>query len=136
MHEAGILTLTASPGLTLLHRRCSIECRLTRGDTWSCRVFLRRVPTSGKAKLSELSKEPFGDDITDKEFVENRIFRAQLAILNPSLPSETFLEGNAVLGVQTELSFSPSIVCLEITGPNYTDISFIDLPGMLPKFEL
>lgn len=107
-----------------------------RGEAWSCRVFLRRVPTSGATNLSELSKEPFGDDITDKKFVENRVLRAQLAILNPSLPPESFLEGNAILGVQTELSFSPSIVCLEITGPEYTDISFIDLPGMPPKFEL
>jgi hypothetical protein len=75
------------------------------------------------------SKEPFGDDIVDRNLVENRVLRAQLAILNPGMLAESFLEGNAVLRAPTELSFSPSIVCMEITGPEYTDISFIDLPG-------
>jgi hypothetical protein len=107
-----------------------------RGDTWWCRVFLRRVPTSGVASSSGQSKEPFGDDIVDRDLVEDRVLRAQLAILNPSLPTESFLEGDAVLRGPSELSFSQSIVCLEITGPEYTDISFIDLPGTSLKFEL
>ena len=85
--------------------------------------------------MSELSKEPFGDDITDSVSVKDRVERAQLAILNPSLPAETFLGANVGLGVPTELSFSSSIVCLEITGPEYSDISFVDLPGRSPKFK-
>lgn len=105
-----------------------------RGDVWSCRIFLRRVPASGAANVSELSKEPFGDYISDKGSVENRVLRAQLAILNPSKPPESFLEGDAILRAPTEVSFSPDVVCLEITGPEYTDISFIDLPGTPPKF--
>jgi hypothetical protein len=107
-----------------------------RGDVWSCSIFLRRVPAPGTANLSELSKEPFGDEIMDKDEVENRVLRAQLAILNPSKPLEFFLEGDAILEAPTEVSFSSGIVCLEITGPDYTDISFIDLPGTHPRFEL
>jgi len=106
-----------------------------RGETWFCRVFLRRVPASGVASASEQSKELFGDDMVDRDLVEDRVLRAQLAVLNPSLPAESFLEGNAVSRTPTELSFSPSIVCLEITGPEYSNISFIDLPGTSRKFE-
>jgi hypothetical protein len=115
-------------GISLL-RRCPIECRLMRGETWSCRVYLRRNLTP------ELSKEPFGDDITDRDLVKDRVERAQLAILNPSLLAETFLDDNIDLRAPAELSFSSSIVCLEITGPEYSDISFIDLPGTSPKFK-
>jgi hypothetical protein len=70
--------------------------------------------------------------------VKNRVERAQLAILNPKSPAETFLDADLDLRAeaqQAELSFSSSLVCLEITGPQYSDISFIDLPGMSPKFK-
>lgn len=127
---------SSSPhGLILLIRRCPIECRLMRGETWLCRVFLRRYPTSGGANSSEPSKEPFGDDITDRDLVRDRVERAQLAILNPSLPAETVLDANVDLRASAELSFSSGIVCLEITGPDYSDISFVDLPGTSPKFR-
>ncbi|KAI0002252.1 P-loop containing nucleoside triphosphate hydrolase protein [Russula compacta] len=109
--------------------RCPIECRLTHGDEqWECRVFLRR--SGGRSSFGQ-SKEPFGDPITDKDFVEDLVLRAQLAILNPSIPAESFLDRNANLSAPTELSFSPDIVCLEITGPEYSDISFVDLPGLI-----
>lgn len=111
--------------------RCPIECRLTRGDgPWSCRVFLRFVTASDGTSVSDLPKEPFGDVITDKDFLEDRISRAQFAILNPSTPASTFLECDAVTG-GNELTFSPNIVCLEISGPDYSEISFIDLPGLI-----
>jgi|SRR5712672_807392 len=106
-----------------------------RGDTWSCRVFLRRSSTSGGANSSELFKERFGDVITDIDSVKDRVERAQLAILNPSSPAEKFLDPDVDLNEPADLSFSPSIVCLEITGPEYSDISFVDLPGTSLNFE-
>ncbi|KAI9465217.1 P-loop containing nucleoside triphosphate hydrolase protein [Lactarius psammicola] len=113
--------------------RCPIECRLTRGDgPWSCQVFLRRVTASGGTNVSDLPKEPFGDPITDKDLLEDRISRAQLAILNPSTPAGAFLESNAITeSGSNELTFSPNIICLEITGPDYSEISFVDLPGLI-----
>ena len=107
-----------------------------RGDTWSCRVFLRRSFTSGGANSSELSKELFGNEITDIDLVEDRVQRAQLAILNPKSPAESFLDADVDLRTPAELSFSPNIVCLEITGPDFSDISLVDLPGTSPKFKL
>lgn len=71
---------------------------------------------------------PFGDVITDKDFLEDRISRAQLAILNPSTPASAFLE-YYIPTSSNELTFSPNIVCLEISGPDHSEISFVDLPG-------
>jgi len=67
--------------------------------------------------------------------VKDRVERAQLAILNPSWPAETFLDDDVDLRAQAEFSFSSGIVCLEITGPDYSDISFVDLPGTSPKLK-
>ena len=85
--------------------------------------------------MSELFKEPFGDVITDIDSVKDRVQQAQLAILNPSSPAERFLDATVDSRFQSELTFSNSIVCLEITGREYSDISFVDLPGTCPNFK-
>ena len=72
----------------------------------------------------------------DRVLLEGLVVRAQLAVLNPSTPFETFLYEDLDLNAPSELSFTPDIVCLEITGPEYTDISFVDLPGAPPEPRL
>lgn len=73
---------------------------------------------------------PFGSTITDKKHVEERIRRAQRAILNPSVSHEIFLSGpDRDPDTKHELSFSKNCVCLELSGPDLTDLSFCDLPG-------
>ena len=136
MHEVGTLShfpLSLLAGLTFVYFRCPIECRLMRGSEWSCKVFLRRVPTSGGRSAFGQTKEPFGGPVTDQNLVENLVLRAQLAVLNPSVPLETFLDPGVNFSGTSELSFTPNIVCLEITGPDYTEISFVDLPGTSPQ---
>jgi len=135
MHEVSILPLVPLSWiveLIPLPCRCPIECRLMRGVglEWSCRVFLRRVSASGQPK------EPFGAVITDRVLLEHHVLRAQLAVLNPSIPPQRFVDEDIDFSGKSELSFSPDIVCLEITGPEYTDISFVDLPGTPPKSKL
>lgn len=74
---------------------------------------------------------PFGPVITDKKQVEERIRRAQRAILRPRQNSEIFLAGpDEDSDYQRELTFSKNCVSLEISGPELTDLSFCDLPGM------
>ena len=139
MHEVGILSLfpiSLLAGLILVSCRCPIECRLMRGPEWSCRVFLRRVSTSDGQSVFGQTKEPFGDPVTDKHLLGNLILRAHLAILNPNTHSQSFLDPAFNLSGPSELSFTPNIVCLEITGPDYTDISFVDLPGASRKLRL
>lgn len=74
---------------------------------------------------------PFGPIIKDKRQVEERIRRAQRAILCPSRNPDAFLAGpDEDLNYPRELTFSKNCVCLEISGPELTDLSFCDLPGM------
>lgn len=81
---------------------------------------------------------PFGAVITDKSRVEERIRRAQRAILNPSTGYDAFLLGPDEDPDDRELSFSKNCVCLELNGPDLTDLSFCDLPGTchFPRYPL
>lgn len=72
----------------------------------------------------------FGSPITSKSQVEDRIRRAQRAILNPSKDHKTYLNQDD-LPDETEVSFSKNYVSLEISGPELTDLSFVDLPGLI-----
>ncbi|KAG6827859.1 hypothetical protein H0H92_010192 [Tricholoma furcatifolium] len=109
--------------------RCPTECRLSQSTaSWKCIVELR-IMEDGK-----LSSTKFGDPITSKEDVEDRIRRAQWAILNPTLRkahgARHFLTGNDH-GDVLEESFSNSYVSLQISGPDVPDLSFVDLPGLI-----
>ena len=72
----------------------------------------------------------FGDPISSKSDVEERIRQAQRAILNPSTDPKTFLEGVADVE-ENEASFSRNYVSLEISGKDLADLSFVDLPGLI-----
>lgn len=67
--------------------------------------------------------------------MEERIRRAQRAILNPSKPSRQFLEDTEEVN-DPELSFSSNCVSLQISGPDVADLSFCDLPGAFFFFVL
>lgn len=74
---------------------------------------------------------PFGPIIKDKQQVEERIRRAQRAILRPSQIPDMFLSGPDEDPDYRELTFSKNCVSLEISGLELTDLSFCDLPGTL-----
>ncbi|THG94608.1 hypothetical protein EW026_g6893 [Hermanssonia centrifuga] len=67
----------------------------------------------------------------DKSEVEERIRRAQRAILNPNTLSMRFLEGPDEDPIGRELTFSMNSICLQISGSDVADLSFCDLPGMI-----
>lgn len=81
--------------------------------------------------LGQARNEQFGDVIYDKSKVEERIRRAQRAILNPHKPIESFLtDPEADFSQQKScLSFSMNCITLQISGPDVADLSFCDLPG-------
>ncbi len=72
----------------------------------------------------------FGDPIYSKSLVTERIRRAQCALLNPDTSFTFFLDAPDDDLEQKQLSFSSNSVCLEITGKDVEDLSFVDLPGM------
>ncbi|GJJ07887.1 hypothetical protein Clacol_002093 [Clathrus columnatus] len=113
--------------------RCPTECRLIRApssEEWECTVSLRFLTDQDGTLLDAARNVKFGNIIKNPRDVEERLRRAQLAILNPSVPFEVFLEGNGQL-TKSSLNFSNNIVCLEIKGPDVTDLSFCDLPGLI-----
>ena len=114
--------------------RCPTECRLARSDSpWKCIVSLRRITGPDGQPLGQARNDQFGDVIKDKGEVEDRIRRAQLAILNPDKPSRDFLEGDHLHDHESQLSFSQNCVTLQISGPDVADLSFCDLPGRLNR---
>jgi len=112
---------------------CPTECRLSRSsESWQCTVSLRFITDVKGQILGQVRNEAFGEKILDKSQVEERIRRAQRAILNPSTPHKQFLDGDDEDAADTELTFSTNCVSLQISGPDVADLSFCDLPGMFP----
>ena len=134
--------------------RCPLEVNLTSINNrkgWYCRVFIinkftldsgsRRNPQKiSRAKpmgpwtlATRPQKIPFAET-GEKEEVHDLIRFAQQAILNPSLDPAQFQHERAPDTM--EVKFSPNNVCLDISGPGYCDLSFIDLPGVIAATEL
>ena len=117
-------------------RRCPTECRLMRSSgQWQCTVSLRLTVDANGLPLGQARTEKFGDVIFDKAQVEERIRRAQRAILNQGTPARVFL---TMLEPEKEITdgFSANCITLHISGPDVADLSFCDLPGMLPLFSI
>lgn len=117
-----------------------MECRLTRSDgPWKCQVLLRFERSEDETRLNDVREVRFGPLLTNEGELEGVLKRAQLAILNPSVESERFVDLDLStvvsnvppLGSRRQLSFSSNVVCLDVTSPLLTDLSFIDLPGEL-----
>ncbi|KAJ3508089.1 hypothetical protein NLJ89_g5947 [Agrocybe chaxingu] len=103
----------------------------TRSDgPWKCIVSLRFITDAFGQPLGQARNEVFGGVIYDKSKVEDRIRRAQKAILNPQRPYKDFLDDDEG-EYDTELSFSMNCVSLQISGPDVADLSFCDLPGLI-----
>ena len=88
-----------------------------------------RIVTDHGSTLPQPLKVDFGGPIYDKHLVTDRIRRAQCAILNPDTTSTYFLDAPPDILDERHLSFSSNSVCLEISGKDVEDLSFVDLPG-------
>lgn len=120
------LTLPRSAGTCT---RCPTECRLTHTESdWTCVVKLH-LNTDERGSPIKPHVIPFGGALTSKSEVEERIRRAQRAILNPNTDPESFLRGATV--DENETSFSRNYVSLDISGRDLADLSFVDLPGLI-----
>ncbi|KAF7304101.1 hypothetical protein MIND_00641600 [Mycena indigotica] len=113
--------------------RCPTECRLSRSDgPWKCTVELHLTTDKNGLPIGQAKNIPFGAPILDKKDVEERIRRAQRAILNPSQPAESFLSDTSDADPEMhEVSFSKNFISLSISGRDLADLSFVDLPGLI-----
>ncbi|SLM36997.1 P-loop containing nucleoside triphosphate hydrolase [Lasallia pustulata] len=68
-----------------------------------------------------------------KAEVQEVLYWAQLAILNPSMPFELFVPGkNSNTTAKMQVKFSPNV----ISGPNLPNLAFYDLPGVINVAEV
>ena len=135
--------------------RCPMEINLThsdRGHAWICRVFIsRRYMYDGSKKVQVPKKsQPLGpwieQDPEDEEFatlfnknqVQDTLKSAQLAILNPGRPSSDYAFGQNTRNddSQYQVKFSPNVVRLDISAPEFPNLSFYDLPGVISQAEI
>jgi hypothetical protein len=107
-----------------------MEILLQSASTWSCQVVLRFHAQDDGKPLDAIREVKFGDTLTDKALVRERIRRAQKAILNPNKDSSFFLqEESNPSAAQPTLSFSFNCVCIRVAGPDLPNLYFYDLPG-------
>ena len=84
---------------------------------------------------------PFGGLILNKQEVELALRRAQAAVLNPHIDAKQLLGMSAEQlqkGIKSDekpLAFSRNVVCVDLEGPDLTDLAFIDLPGVSISFS-
>lgn len=110
-----------------------MECRLSSSSgPWSCQVSIRWEFDEQGKPADDVFEVIFGSTITEKADVELRIRQAQAAVLNMTIAEQDFLTKTEVElkeGLRGALPFSKNVVCVDLEGPNLTDLSFIDLPG-------
>lgn len=141
------------------------------GATWSCNVYLYKrykyygenfpyqespshpYPFKPWAEKTEPVNELFAT-IHTKEALEEIIYRAQIAILNPDLDFKRFVSGPIPMSEgypKIDVEFSPNLISLEvspvlvrlfltdshiqISGPGLPNLSFYDLPGIINQTE-
>ncbi|KAG6379656.1 P-loop containing nucleoside triphosphate hydrolase protein [Boletus reticuloceps] len=116
--------------------RCPMECTMSSSaTTWSCRIKLRFDYDSSGRSSQQQKEISFGPTITDKNEVDIWLRRAQAAILNPNNPPESFhrksIQELRNLTATNSLKFSRNVVSVFIEDPGATDLSFVDLPGLI-----
>ena len=113
--------------------RCPTECRLSSSDKpWQAKVSIRLSVGKDGGPLDKTTIQRFGEIITSKSEIEERIKRAQLAILNPTTPADNFLTVDLPYALDNESRFSKNSIILDISGPDLNDLAFVDLPGVYP----
>ncbi|TFK32039.1 P-loop containing nucleoside triphosphate hydrolase protein [Crucibulum laeve] len=123
-------------------RRIIYLCTMSSSSaSWSCSIALRKEYDSSGARLEASTTLAFGAEITDKAQVEIWLRRAQAAVLSPHLSPEDFYtktEAELKHATATDdkmLTFSKNVVCVHVNDPDVTDLSFIDLPGLIQNSD-
>ena len=113
-----------------------MHCRLSRSDEpWKCTISLNFSGSRAKASKKAVVVQ-FGEDIKDPSEVEERIRRAQRAILSPNTDHTRFLDGSEEKCPPAEVTFTSDFVQIEISDRHLTNLSFFDLPGTDPELTI
>ena len=105
-------------------------------ESWSCSIQIRNEFDSMGSPLTRVETKDFVV-IYDKSQMELAIRRAQVAVLSPHMEPTYFLGMSAtqlkdfVAHDPECLKFSKNVVQINVRDPEATDLSFVDLPGLL-----
>ncbi|KAG5640431.1 hypothetical protein DXG03_008697 [Asterophora parasitica] len=121
--------------------RCPMECSMsTSAKSWSCSISLQISDNADGTPLAAPQTISFVSDLTDKSHVGLWLIRTQAAILNRHLPYGDFKTKSEVELKKApdpkSLPFSKNMVLIEVKDPDSTDLSFIDLPGLIQNSAL
>ncbi|KAI5834866.1 hypothetical protein K523DRAFT_360272 [Schizophyllum commune Tattone D] len=119
--------------------RCPMECimKKTTGP-WSCKITIRRVTTQAEEYTGHPSSVDFGPGITRKEDVDIWLRRAQAAVLSPHRSPEYFHNLSADQLKEPDparLAFTRNTVVVNLEDSDLTNMSFVDLPGLISNAE-
>lgn len=122
--------------------RCPMQINMSSdADSWSCTIWLRKEYDQNGTQLSTSERIPFGPTITERRDVEIWLRRAQAAILSPHRLAQDFFNKSAqdiVSLIKTDkemLQFSQNVIEVTLKDPNATDLSFVDLPGLIQNAD-
>ncbi|KXN83765.1 Interferon-induced GTP-binding protein Mx1 [Leucoagaricus sp. SymC.cos] len=118
--------------------RCPMECTMssTAPSGWMCSISLR---SGAPGQFSQATR--FGPDIRRKDEVELWLRRAQGAILSTD-PNKTQWHDQSADQIKQAIAagtgmrmFSEDTIVVDIQDQGLTDLSFVDLPGLIQNAE-
>lgn len=119
--------------------RCPMECVMKKtSGPWSCRISLRTGLEPADVANGSPSTVDFGPAITCKEDVDIWLRRAQAAILSPHRAREGFYDKSPEqlkAPDEQRLAFSRNTIVVNLEDEDLTNMSFVDLPGLIQNSE-
>ncbi|KAH9475551.1 Interferon-induced GTP-binding protein Mx [Psilocybe cubensis] len=120
--------------------RCPMDCSMSSdASSWSCTLSLSREFDKEGNRLSMPRIEPFGPVIEDKALLELWIRRAQSANLSPHRPMSDFYSMTEIELKNNDdpeiLPFSKNAIHIRLKDPNATDLTFVDMPGLIQNAD-
>lgn len=112
-----------------IRRNYDYDIASTPGSNQEFHGWFEKSPT-GTDSVAEI---PFAAT-RDPEQLQDIIYRAQLAILNPNTDAVLYAPGRE-FNDDREAEFSPNMVCITISKPDNPVLSFYDLPGIIGQSD-
>jgi hypothetical protein len=105
----------------------------------TCRISLRFTHDRDNRPLPAPKIIPFGDVLDDSNKVEETLRRAQAGVLELPFSHDSsvdrFLNPSYQVPDRHPVDFSRNVVRVDVSGPEFVDVAFIDLPGIITNAD-
>jgi GTPase SAR1 family protein len=135
------IPLPRSEGTTT---RCPFYITTTRTPpstaSWTCRISVELKfnydDDSGTWPPNEKSEVVGFATVSDLSELELALRRAQIALLNPKDDPQQYLQIAPAEHSDSQVCFSPNLVCLDYQAPGISELAFYDLPGCINVYDM